>query len=487
MATIDFPDSAEKEKRRLLNQQRQAHFTEQRRSSAIEQGRKAWENWEETRSTQLEMGERQTIAKRLGKKIEAIKEKDGRGALTKLLKNVKYLAQPMTLKHLSKLTSKTEGNVEKDLAAAPGPYQALIQALAKYTGEDLYVLADEMLLFTQFHPVGKVQLEEAKLMLHALQVAVDRIDQEFHLWEQCQVVAAIRKPLEEPFHQALRDGDETALSEFFETNPSHVAGSPINLWWPLEEYLLEAGNTGEPYAPMNSFWAKSYPTHGAGSACAWAGEEIFFFPHIYLGPAIEWSGWLEYRDGHPQQTMSFSAKENILAGLQTGAEPRVMFNEESGNYQVYQDGSEPGEKRMNGIDWDWGMDSYMDNAARWLIIYPDPDARRLVPAIYTRGEMWFTELVPLSARLIAEFGDSDRWQYVGDDAPTLLQRLKDLTGFGTGDFRVMDAWRETAAHFHLNPIFRGHPGEDKKILYRRHLKRWIAENRRSPDSHEDEG
>jgi hypothetical protein len=38
----------------------------------------------------------------------------------------------------------------------------------------------------------------------------------------------------------------------------------------------------------------------------------------------------------------------------------------------------------------------------------------------------------------------------------------------------------------LNPIFRSHPGEDTQILYRRHLKRWIAENRRSSDSPEDE-
>jgi hypothetical protein len=50
----------------------------------------------------------------------------------------------------------------------------------------------------------------------------------------------------------------------------------------------------------------------------------------------------------------------------------------------------------------------------------------------------------------------------------------------------MDAWRETAARFHLNPIFRSHPGEAEKILYRRHLERWIAENSRSTDSQEDE-
>jgi hypothetical protein len=484
MAVFDLPDSAEKEKRRLQNQKRQALFTEQRRSSAIEQGRKAWANWERTGSTQLEMGDRQAIAKCLGQKIEAIKEKDGRGALTKLIENVKYLAQPMTLKHLDKLTIKSGGRAEKDLAAAPNPYQSLIQALAKYTGENLYVLADEMLLLTQFHPVGKVQLEEAQLILDALQAAVDRIDREFHLWEQCQAVAAVRKPLEEPFCQALRNGNEAAVSEFFDANPSHIVGNPIKLWWPIDDMQLSDLVLGtEPF--VNPFWATRYSVHGANAAGVWSGEEIFFFPHIYLGPAIEWSKWIEFRDGYPQPTMSSSAKEEILASIKAEPEPRVLFNEETGDYQVYKEGTEPSERRVNGTDWDWG-DGWMDAAARWLVIYPDPDAKQLVPAVYTRGDMWFTELVPLSARLIAEVGDGDRWQYFGHNAPTLLQRLKDLTGFGTGDFKVMDAWRETAERFHLNPIFRSHPGEDKKILYRRHLERWIAENRRFLDSYEDE-
>lgn len=480
MATFDYPDSTEKENRRLQNEQRQARFIEQRKSSAIEQGRKAWEKWISTGSAQLEVGDRKTIAKCLGEKIDAIKEKDGRGALTKLLKGAVYLAQPMTLKHLDKLTIKPGGNAEKELTAAPGPYQSLIQALAKYTGEDLYVLADEMLLFTQFHPVGKVQLEEALLILDALQVAVDCIDREFHLWEQCQAVADVRKPLEEPFCQALRNGDEAAVSEFFDANPSHIAGNPIKLWWPIDDMQLFDLALGTE-AVVNQFWARRHSEHDANAAGVCCGEEIFYFPHIYLGPAIEWSRWREYRDESPQPTISSSAKEEILASIKAEPEPRVLFNEETGDYQVYKEGTEPGERRMNGTDWNWGDDG-MDAAARWLVIYPDPDAKQLVPAIYTRGDTWFTELVPLSARLIAEFGDDERWKYVGHDAPTLLQRLKELTGFGAGDFKVMDAWRETAARFELNPIFRSYPGEDKKIIYRRHLKRWIAENQRSLDS-----
>ena len=459
-----FPDTPEAKVRR---ERKEAQLVEKNKSDA-ENGRRAWEailDWRQKRQERLEKNDREAIAQNLHWELEEYKTNDDHGNLTDLFEQA-----GLQLKEKARLTLQP-GKYAKDLRTEWNQYKALIESLHVKTGEELNLLANRVLLGTQFHPISLADLQEAQLILEALQVAVDRIDQEFKLWAQCQAVAAIRKPLEEPYLKALRDGDETALSEFFDANPTHIVGSPIKLWWPIDDFQLIDYDKDAYVAPDNQFWAKRYSVHGDIAAGVCMGEEIFFFPHIYLGKTIEWSGGLD-RVGHEVQTMSSVGKESILASIQAEAEFRVMFNEETGNYQVYQEGEEPGEKRINGTDWDWG-DDWMSKTARWLVIYPDPDAKRLVPAIYTRGEMWFTELVPLSARLIAEFGDGDRWQYVGHDAPTLLQRLKDLTGFGTGDFKVMDAWRETAARFHLNPIFRSHPGEDKKILYRRHLKRWI--------------
>lgn len=81
------------------------------------------------------MGDKQTIAKCLGKKIEAIKEKDGRGALTKLLENVKYLAQPMTLKHLSKLSIKPGGKLKRILRPPPVHTKHLFKPLQNIPGK----------------------------------------------------------------------------------------------------------------------------------------------------------------------------------------------------------------------------------------------------------------------------------------------------------------------------------------------------------------
>lgn len=479
--TIKFPDSAEARERRREKAALQAKKSE---TSSAHYGRRAWdriEKWRREELKLLELNDRIAIAQNLWWELDRYP-----GKLADLYKgDDKNADLPHNIKEKVTLAP-GEASKGKRLKAEVTPYLKLTEALARKTGEDLYLLADRVLFGTWFHPVSGAELEEARLIMKALQVAVDRVDLEFNLWEQCQAVADIRKPLEEPYYQALLIKDQVALSAFFDANPFHVVGNPIKLWWPIDGGQLLDSETD--CVPVNPFWVKPYPAHGATAAGAWSGAEIFFFPHIYLGPAIQWDGWIEYRDGYPLPTMSPTAKESTLASIQASPEPHVLFNEETHSYQLYADGPEPDEKGKNGIEVDcWGLGEHMENAARWLVIYPDPDAKRLVPAIYMQADYSITELMPLTDRLIAEFGDTDRWQYFGcDGAPTLLQRLKDLTGFVTGDFKVMDAWRETAERFHWNPIFRSRdPGEIKNIIYRRHLEKWIAEGPSSIDGSED--
>lgn len=467
MPTIKpFPTTVEHQRRlQALAARRSAQ-----RISDIEHGKKAWSEFQGARREELDFEERKTIARNLWLEIE--KYRGGKdGTLTQLLEKT-----GIELKHIGRVILAPDKSGNNELHPSPPKYIALMEALRKKTNEDINLLADRVLIGTHFHPESLVDLEDAQLILEALQVAVDQVDQEFNLWEQCQAVATIRKPLEEPYCLALQTGDENALSGFYEKYPPHVYGDPIKLWWPIDDAALWDYENDTGCAPINPFWAQPYDTNNSTAAGVWSGEEIFFFPHVYLGPAIEWNGWVEFRDGFPQPTMSQSSKEELVTNIDAESEPLVEFNELTTNYQIYKAGSSHSEKRINGTDWDWGSDD-MDEVARWLVIYPDPEARRLIPGIFTHGNMFYTQLIPLSARLIVELGDSDRWQYLGHDAPTLLQRLRDLTGYGKGDFKVIDAWRETAARFHLNPIFKNHPGEAEKILYRRHLEKWIKEGR----------
>ncbi len=297
-------------------------------------------------------------------------------------------------------------------------------------------------------------------------------------------IVELRKPREERYVEAvIHDEQEVAWAEFqFDPDANdmlHMAGVPVEKWWPLEKFLLIDRHTekadGEerlvetPIKPFNPFWLKQYRYHDSFAAGVWSGESILFFPHIYLGPAIEWGG------SKPEKYM----EDDRWVDINTDPEPYVRFDDGSQEYLVYLRDPKTDREHHGGTEFDWDMSYGMSGAARWLIIYPDPDpdAKRLIPALFSRGNFASTELLPLDARLIAEFGDKNRWQYVGrDGAPTLLQRLKDLTGYVTGDFKVMDAWRETAERFYLNPIFRSsHPSEAEKILYQRRLERWIAD------------
>lgn len=482
-----LPDSMEKMERR---RRKAAWQDAQRESNSAEDGRRAWDavkKWRQESKVTLNQNDREAIAQNLWKELEKYKE----GTLTDLFRHAEL---PSNIK--DKVTLQP-GKTSKKLKAEVAPYLKLIEALADKTHKDRDVeearnlLADRVLLRTSFHPVSFAKLQEAKLILDALNVAVDRIDLEFKLWEQCKAIAEVRKPREAAYVDAVRRGDEeTAWVElqFNENNSPHVIDNPVEKWWPLEEFLLSSFRESPPGSatplinipiePANAFWLKPYQYHDSWAAGVWSGESIFFFPHVYLGPAIGWYG------NKPE----LPEKDDLWVDMSAVPEPIVRFEGALQEYRVYLRDPKTSEESHGGFEFDWGMNWEMSLAARWLIIYPDPDAKRLVPAILSRGEFMSTELLPLSARLIAEFGDPNHWQYVGrDDAPTLLQRLKDLTGYVTGDFEIMDAWRETAARFHLNPIFRSsRPSEIEKILYRRHLENWIAENRRSSDSHEDE-
>lgn len=441
--------------------------------SAIKNGRlalHAFRQWPE--ETNLEKDDLRAIAENLKLMLDEIKA--DRGELTKLFDKA-----GLSPNEKARMTQKKGALLNKELRAKTKQYLILLEAWSdQQIGNEISLRADRMLRDTQFYPLDRADLEDARLIMRALQVAVERVDRESNLWEMCQAVADIREPLEAPYKQAVRDGDETALSKFFDENPCHTIGKPIRLWWPVDEDRLQ-DDEGRYHLPDNAFWVKSRAPHDPYAAGAWSGEEIFFFPHVYLGPAIEWRMWTDYRDEIRQADMPDSCKESVISEVRAAPEPYVLFNRDAGTYQVYVDHPETGE-RVNAIDnWDWGGGSASDNACRWLVIYPDQDAERLVPAIYMRGTYSDTELRPLSETLIAEWGDRDRWQYLGrDSADTLLQRMKNLTGFDTHDFKVLDAWLETAARFRFNPIFRNHQDEADKVLYRRHLRHWIAQSQR---------
>lgn len=377
-------------------------------------------------------------------------------------------------KLLHKLTLPPEVPDRDGMIAYPDKYCLLIKCLAKRLGEDVNSIAEEALYGTCFlpvtqHPEAHEQnvASEAHLIYSALQVAADRINSEFMLIQQCRIVDYIRQQREKPYWNHLRSTNELS------SEPSWHEGED-ELWWPFADGWLVTACTwrhedGQDYYhyPINSFWLGPEDFHSIQGLC---GVDFFFFPHIYLGPAENWAG---ERDP--------GAHDWIQEHLPGSEAPQVCWDESKQRYVLRQSEHQLPDGTTST---EYEYDDLMLEAARWLVIYPDPLLQKLVPAIFTLGTTCGGKLSPLTTRMIAEFGDDNHWEYLGKDAPTLLQRLKDLTGYRTGDFKVYDAWLETAERLHWNPILRQHPEIIEEIRYRKHLERWISQER--PHSSEED-
>ncbi|MFZ5483838.1 MAG: hypothetical protein ACOZB0_06360 [Pseudomonadota bacterium] len=356
------------------------------------------------------------------------------------------------------------GKANDVLYASTEKYRLLIEALTRRSGESLGGLASRVLAGTSFYPQfpnsHTPDMSEAHLILAALQVAVNRVDDEFQLLMQCRVVDQIRQQREAPYWQHLRETNELP------DDASWQEGEEA-LWWPFADGWLPTGcywkhDDGQDYFhyPIHSFWMGPEDFHSIQCLCD---VDFFYFPHVYLGPAENWAG---IRD----QGVSDWIQEHLPNAL----EPRVCWEESTQRYVLRQSENSLSDEALLT---EFEHDELMLEAARWLVMYPDPRLQKLVPAIFTLGTVCRGTLSPLTSLMVADFGDTNRWEYLGKDAPTLLHRLKYLTGFQTGEFKVYDAWRETAARFHWNPILRKHPDVIQQIRYRSLLEHWISKGR----------
>jgi hypothetical protein len=380
-----------------------------------------------------------------------------------------------------------------ELYASPDKYRWLIEAIARHSSQDEQTLTGCVLYGTSFYPQppGSILLDasEAHLIYAALREAANRVDLEFHLHEQFKEVARLRSQ-----HEPIYWNHVAATGEFPDIETWHGFDKDLylpkpdwpdawpasdrrfnhenGLWWPLDGWRLTDEGfwlDEKPRAPDNAFWVKGDPANpNAARVCDDA--DFFFVPHAYLGLCIDITPFGYFGDNPPEKLPDLPL-------------PQSIWDESTHSYRLCQ----PEHVLPDGtVSMDYEFDELTSTTAHWLVMYPDPSTNKLVPMIYAMGEFPGAELIPLSPALIAEFGNTDRWRYFGEDAPTLLQRLKDLTGYRTGGFEIYDSWRETAARFHWNPILRRHPECIDDIRYRKHLSSWLRRDRDEIGGYEED-
>lgn len=474
---IDLTKHAEYQRRQ---RERQA-VRERQLEEDAELGRQAFKSFLEHRG-KLTPRDREAIARNMYRDVEDYYSNHPDEERYILLKDA-GLTDENSTRVLPRLVLRPDepAGANNELYASPEKYRWLIEAIARRSGESVNALAGRILIGSSFCPnkaeIPLPNISEAHLILSALQKAADKIDQEFHLFEQCMEVARFRDERESGYWSHLQQtGEELNYESWQEKNPALMQPSPSGpehalsigqhngLWWPLDpDYLIErtGPREGKRIVPVNAYWAKSDAPSDPYSAGILSGADFFYFPHIYLGSALCWGKT-------PRSYWSdFDCIYDDIPGMRM---PCACWNERRGAYEIREDHG----------------DDLALNLAHWLVIYPDPFLKRLVPMLYALGHSSGAQLTQLTVAEIANLGNPERWQYFGTDAPTLLQRLRDLTGYRSGNFAVYESWRETAGRFHLNPALRRHSEVMDEIRYRKHLERWIGQHTTPADRSDDD-
>lgn len=463
----------DEEKRRQVERKRQ-----QRTDTRAECGRRAFATLS-ARREKLTRADREAIARSLWPEVDNYYSNHP-GEAKYLLLTKADPKRANSTKELERLVLKPGKPYRPDLYATASKYADLMRALAD--GESIDQLAYRVLSGTSFYPrqtdAPIHAINEAQLIFDALVEAANRVDAEFHVFNQCLDVSRLRDEVESTYWQHHTKSREVALElsnwhrmvSDMKLLPQSWPGKTCalsedsGLWWPVAAWrivapwvLIEGERLQEP-SPSNAFWANAVSIDDPFSAKVRSEPDFFYFPHIYLGPAL---------------CVDLTPEDYFADELPDLSMPQIQWDETTHQYALHDHGPEY-------------FDDLCPKAAQWLVLYPDPHIRKLVPMIYAMGDWQGAELTPLTAQLIADFGDTKHWQYFGKDAITLLDRLKALTGYRTGKFHVYEGWRETAARFHWNPVLRNHPNIVDDIQYRQHLQQWLRAGRYSLDGDDEE-
>jgi hypothetical protein len=466
------PQPDDEEKRREVERKRQ-----QRADTRAERGRRAFAALS-ARREKLTRADREAIARSLFSEIDNYCKRTGEAKY--LLVKKAGLTDANSTKVLERLVLKPGKPYRSDLYATASKYADLIRALAD--GESIDELAYRVLSGTSFYPrqadAPFPAMNEAQLIFDALVAAANRVDDEFQIFAQCLDVARLRDEVESTYWQRHTKSREVGLDLLnwhkmvseMKLLPHSWPGTTralsedSGLWWPVAVWrlvspwvLTEDAGLEEP-SPSNAFWADAVSVDDPFSAKVRSEPDFFYFPHIYLGPAL---------------CVDLTPEYYFVDELPSLPMPQIQWDETTHQYAL----------RDHGPEY---FDDLCPKAAQWLVLYPDPHVKKLVPMIYAMGDWVGAELTPLTAQLIADFGDTKHWQYFGKDAITLLDRLKALTGYRTGKFDVYEGWRETAARFHWNPVLRSHPNIVDDIRYHQHLQQWLRAGRHRLDRDDEE-
>ena len=319
-------------------------------------------------------------------------------------------------------------------------FRCLIEALAELSGQNVELLADVVMLGTTLHPATgtTAHFDEMDYVDAALQTLANTVDREFDLFGAFNRTAAAKRA-------CLQAGGSICWPHYDLEAPRSESD--------LEAYRAERIQASDP---RQAFW-RDIAWFGAPTPVHWQpyGFEnglvqdcsFFYVPHYPLGHLALWN-LPDPREDRARYELAL-ARELALAQDRkhgwAGIEPSDDFDVDARRPAGQVVERRPGQRRLGRADLarDGALQAHF-----WLVLYPDPNGRRIVPALYAAGEEGGAYLMPLNAETLASLGAAV-WIAPAESMP-LGRRLRQLLSDPAD--AIGSAWRRSAPWLAHNPL-----------------------------------
>ncbi len=347
---------------------------------------------------------------------------------------------------------------QRRLHTTPGKYLSVILGLQKLTSQEINRLADQILIGTELHPRAS-KASGVDQLSAVLQEIVLQLDKKFHLHELYVKSGELRvnnlgdwEPICWPFFDVERSAEyyeKLKLSDLELTKKQlksmgledarldkKIDDIDISIFDDVtRENIDTLMSIKKTFFEHDEKYLKEIETYWGTNCLADEGAYISLdfetailnLPHIYLGPLIKWG---EHFGLDPNDFSNRAQIESIRSNYCVDGTPAVIKDEISG------------EIRLENIQY--------EIFTAWLIIYPNHAENGLSPTLYIFDPEYESEIIPINVPNLIRM---DEWEIIINDSHcSVVERIKDLLGYGDKENLVLSEWARTAPFLSLNPL-----------------------------------
>lgn len=344
---------------------------------------------------------------------------------------------PEDAKELYRLTLPPGADAQKrGIRVGAKKYLDLIETLTIVLGDSNEAVADQLLRGTSLHPMSRTADEwsDMDLVQMKLQRIVNDLDRDFDLLRTYRRTAELKSkgiaeggqlgwPLWSVGDDQLSDTPSAEEIDTYRVN--RLAAADIN-----QAFYLR----NQHYGQRTQGWFLYASETGALQS-----DEFFYVPHAPLGHVLIW----DLPDRREDRVdYELAVKAQVQDAMRKPE--RLALPVDEWDLEKSCPTGQTGERTRN-----WELQQFF-----WLLAYPHPDGKSLVPTLYCAGEEGGAYMAPLNMEVLEMLSDAV-WV-----SPTkhcsVFDRLKEvLLEIGDDDFSAIERnMRRTATWLVENPILK---------------------------------